>query len=158
VMIGAQTPSVDVGAAVSGPVGPSTFNVQQLAVANLATANTLPVALMEQVFGSLEQSAVMQESALVQPGAILSSESGDQAPNGVRDLALLQTPAATVQADWLSDDYVAYLTQTSGRGLLASTATLPEGAAAGGEETDLEAGLEAYFAREASQTNQPRLR
>ena len=68
VEIGGQTPSVEIGALVTGSVGQSTFDVQQPAVANLATANALPVALMEQVFGSMEQAAVMQEITLVQPG------------------------------------------------------------------------------------------
>ena len=83
----------------------------------------------------------------MQPGAILTAESNDQA-NSSRDLALLQVSATGVgTAEWLSDDYLAYLGQTVRRGLIAPAAGLLDEAAL---DTDDLAGLDAYFAREAA--------
>jgi len=139
-------------AAVSAPAGPTTFDLQLPAVGTTTAASSaLPLAVVEQVFGTLEQTAVaLQDSALIQPAAILSSESSDQAHgNVVRDLALLQAPAGVAPAEWLPEDLLAYLGQTAGRGLLASGANLLDGEGPGAEGVDLD-GVEAFFAREAA--------
>jgi len=132
-------------AAVSVPAVPSSFDVQ---AASRAASSALALAVVEEVFAGLAETAQwVQETALVQPGVILTSESNDQgSTNRVRDLALLQASAGVSQsAEWLPGDWLASLGQTSRRGLLASAADPLDGAA---EDAD-QAGLEAYFAREA---------
>jgi len=82
--------------------------------------SALPLAVVEQVFGDQEQARqLVQNSAFTQPGVILTSASNEQAANGVRDLAWLQTPAGLPPAEWLPDDPMAYLGQTARRGLPA---------------------------------------
>jgi len=100
---------------------------------------------------SLEQTAqVLQASALVQPGAILASESCDQTPSAIRDLDVMQAPVAMAKPDWLADDELVYWAQTAQRGLPTSAADLLDSAAPGPDGSD-PAGLEAYFAGEGSQ-------
>jgi len=139
-------------AAVSVPAVPSSFDVQ---AASRAASSALALAVVEEVFAGLAETAQwVQETALVQPGVILTSESNDQGTTTrVRDLALSvsnlapgESPGANYNtAEWLPGDWLASLGQTSRRGLLASAADPVDGAA---EDAD-QAGLEAYFAREA---------
>src|SRR5262249_54035816 len=72
-----------------------------------AVANVLPLAVVEKAFSGLEQAAQLaQDSALVQPGAILTADSGEHERDlGVRDLALLQASARVGEtAEWLPED------------------------------------------------------
>jgi hypothetical protein len=111
-----------------------------------AAANVLPAALVEQVFGNLEQTGVVTpDGTYVQPGVILSTEAGDRG-TGVRDLAMLQVQTGTMGSEWLTDESLAYLGQ-SGRGLLLSGGVLEDGLAQDGD--DLSA-LDAVFAGETS--------
>ena len=84
---GPESSWVFAGTAVSASSAESvsTYEVQQTAVGGSlsASAGALPAALMEQVFGSLVQAAVvLQESAMVQPGAILQTESMERGTSG----------------------------------------------------------------------------
>jgi hypothetical protein len=132
---------------VEGARVPQSLATQITDVAAITTAvNALPMAVVEQVFSGLEQAAQLaQDSAMVQPGAILTTESSEQGDHGVRDLALLQASAGAGQtAEWLPEDMLAYLGHAKGRRLLDADDQLTD--AADGEDLT---GLEAYFAREA---------
>jgi len=158
VTIAAQTPSAggslfpmsQAEAAVSAPAGSSAFDVQNAAAeASTAVSSALPLVVLEQVFGSLKQTAqVVQYGAFVQPRAILTLRPRDQAASGVSDWAVLQAPAGIAKLGWLSDDELAYPGQNAQYGLLISVADLLDSAAPPPDCGDL-AGLEAYFASEA---------
>jgi hypothetical protein len=138
-----QTPNV-----ANEPVGPSTFDVQQPVVAtSTASQNVLPLAVVDKVFSGLDQvQIVLQDSTLVQLGAMLASESDAQSSNEVRDLTLLRTPAGVPQPEWLPDDYLAFLGQPARRGQPAMVADLLNDAALGLENDNL-GGFDAVFAR-----------
>jgi autotransporter-associated beta strand protein len=124
-------------APLSAPTSAGSFDVQSSAT---AAANTLALSLVEQVLGNMEETVkVVQDAAVIQPGVLVNTESNDQAHNGIRDLALLQTPLAFGQSgEWLPDDFLTHL----------SHAPKQVDADMAAEESDL-AGLDAYFADEA---------
>ena len=114
------------------------------------------MAAVAQVYGSLDQiTQVVEDSGLVQPGAILTSLSSDQAPSGVRDLAWLQAPAGLAQPEWLSRDELLDLGQAARRGQPVLLAGLLDDEALRAEVDDL-AGLEAFFAGAAAKGGQSR--
>jgi hypothetical protein len=138
-------------ASVSELVGPAaSFSLQASTAPSVATA--LPVSLVEQVFGNLEETAqVVEETSFAQPGPLLSWENGERTPANVRDLALLQGQTWSFQRDWMSQDSPAYLAQTA-RGLTGGVPALLDGAALGhDDEADELAGLDAFFARQAGE-------
>jgi hypothetical protein len=136
-----------------GTNGVSQANVVQAVNAPSASpsASLLPLVAVEQVLGSLEHaSQVVQDSAFIQPGVILTSESSDQSPSTVRDLAVMQGPLGADQSEWLPGDWLMQLGQAARQGLKVSTPADTQDISTGGlEEIDL-AGLEAYFAREGA--------
>jgi hypothetical protein len=138
-------------ASVSELVGPAASLSLQAATAP-SVANALPVSLVEQVFGNLEETAqVVEETSFAQPGPLLSWENGERTPANVRDLALLQGQTWGFQRDWMSQDSPAYLAQTA-RGLTGGVPALVDGAALGhDDEADELAGLDAFFARQAGE-------
>jgi hypothetical protein len=103
------------------------------------------------VLGSLEHaSQVVQDSAFIQPGVILTSESSDQSPSTVRDLAVMQGASGADQSAWLPEDWLTALGQPGRQGLAVSTLASTQDILTGGmNEIDL-TGLEAYFAREGA--------
>ena len=140
-------------------VNQSTFDVQPAAIlTNIASsASALPLGLVEQVFGDLaETTQLVQENSLGQPGPVVSWETGDRTLMGVRDLALAPSGMAGPR-DWVSDDYLTYLGQAAQRGVMASVPALLDGTASGTDEGDELAGLEAFFAREATGGNRSRM-
>jgi hypothetical protein len=64
----------------------------------------------------------------------------------VRDLAMMQAQPGTTGTEWLTDESLAYLSQ-SGRGMLLGSGAMDDGTAQDGD--DLSA-LDAVFAKEAS--------
>jgi hypothetical protein len=112
----------------------------------MATASVLPVALMEQVFGTLEQTGVVApDGTFVQPGVILSTESSERGPSvGVRDLGVQQVQLGGSPAEWLPEDSLAYLSQ-GGRGLLMTESPGADGMDQDGADVNA---LDAVFARE----------
>jgi hypothetical protein len=142
--------TVDAG---RGTEGVSQGSVVPAAAASSVSSSSslLPLAAVEQVLGSLEHaSQVVQDSAFIQPGVILTSESSDQSPNTVRDLAVLQGPGGADQAEWLPQDWLTLQGQTARQSLAVSTLGDTQDSLTGKvDDIDL-AGLEAYFAREAA--------
>jgi hypothetical protein len=141
-------------AAISLPAGPSTiFDVLQSPPGlGLAAVSSVPLAVMEQVFGSMEHAAAaLQGSALGQPAAILTVEAPDQSPTSIRDLALLHVPLGAAQNDWLPNDGEATLGGTARRDLLvASSAELLDNPASVLTDDEELAGFDAYFTREGN--------
>jgi hypothetical protein len=139
-------------------VGPiSTFDIQQSAAlaAIQATANALPLTVVEQVFGEPVQH-VAHESALAQPSPIFSWEENDLALQGIRDLAFFQT-SATGQRDWVASDTTARLDQfvpgellATAPALLDKTVPLGEDGTSSGSDS---IGMEAFFARTGKKGN-----
>jgi hypothetical protein len=128
----------------------SSFDVQSTA-ALAASASAVPLALMEKVFGNLDQTAqVIQETALGQPGPLLSGDSSERSLAGVRDLAQVQASALVGQQEWLPDDYAAFLGLSSQRALMGGVPALLDNAVTGLDDPDDLAGLDAFFAREAA--------
>jgi hypothetical protein len=146
VRIVSQAPVVQNSVMLSGPTDTSTVQVAQqetAAISTIGNAEVLPMAIVEQIIGSLGQAGhVVQDNMLLQPGAILTSESGDQ---GLSDPASL----GAGQADWLTQDYLAYLGQAARRSLLTPATYLLDGSSTDTLCSYVD-GVEAYFAREGS--------
>jgi hypothetical protein len=134
------------------PVVASTSEAQP-ALANVASAaSAVQLAVIEQLFGNPEQTAlVMHDGTFSQPGPLLSGDSGDRTvTGGIRDLALVQGPALAGSRDWVSDDVLAYLGQTMPQGMVAAVPALLDGSALGLDDSDGVVGLDAFFALQAS--------
>jgi Cohesin domain len=149
VTIGASAVGAGGGAiVVSSGTEPSVATVSGTVAqpGGMASASVLPAVLVEQVFGNLEQTGVVApDGTLVQPGAILSTESSERGVSvGVRDLSVLQGQTGLAPAEWLPEDSLAYL-GLSGRGQLLSGTSSEDGLDQDG--ADLGA-LDAVFARE----------
>jgi hypothetical protein len=112
--------------------------------------NLLPLVAVEQVLGGLEHaSQVVQNSAFIQPGVILTFQINELFPNTVHDLALIQRPGGADQAEWLPEDWLTSLGQTARQAVADATLADTQDILTGGmDEMDLD-GLEAYFSREA---------
>jgi hypothetical protein len=133
VMVSVPTVVSGVSGVVAGP-------------APVVAANVLPAALVEQVFGNLEQTGVVgPDGTNLQPGVILNTEGSDRG-SGVRDLAMMQAQPGTAGTEWLTDESLSYLGQ-SGRGLLLTGGVMDDGTVQDGD--DLSA-LDAVFAKESS--------
>jgi hypothetical protein len=137
------------GRGVGGEGYASAFDVTPTAapVTEASSVSTPPQALMEQVFGNLDQTGqVARDSAQVQPGVILNSQTGIQSLETNHDLAILAVPAS--QPDWVSDDYLAYLSRAARRGLPNVTFDLLDSATTA-DGTDADA-VDAFFSREGA--------
>jgi hypothetical protein len=156
---GAYVLEVDNGGVVDGgqrtveggraPGGASQASVAP--VVDAPSANLLPMAAMEQMLGGTEHaSLVVQDSALIQPGIILTTAPNDQTPSQVRDLAAVQGSVGTEPSEWLTEDWLAALGQPTSQGLgMTRSGATQDGLIGGMDELDL-AGLDAYFAREGA--------
>jgi hypothetical protein len=118
-------------------------------LAVIPAPSAIAMATVEQVFSGLQETAQLaQESAVMQPAAILTPESSESGrDHAIRDLALLQqaTPGTSQASHASPDDMLAYLTQTTGRGL-AGTA---DDQSADVKDEDYLAALERYFASDS---------
>ena len=101
----------------------------------IAAHSQVPTAYyLEQVFGEIDP-MLAQESMIAQPAAILNTDLNEQTSVSGQDKAMLQ-PLADTQHDWVPAELLEHFGQTGHDGV---------------NEADL-AGLEAFFAREASET------
>jgi hypothetical protein len=124
----------------------SSAAVGQIAQQAPTNASASPLAMVEQVFGNLEQTAqLVQDGAFAQPAAILTADSSEGSSNGIRDLASRQSPLGMNHADWMSDDSLAYFGRVGGLAPATSASDLQDATTAG---DDL-AGIDAFFAKEA---------
>jgi hypothetical protein len=125
--------------------GPS---VLEVASANPAASNALAMAVVEHLFLGLEQTAhLVEDSVRPQPRAIFISEATNQgAENRIQDLPLLEVPCLWGEvAEWLPDDYLAFLRRTAKQYEEADVA-VPLDEDQSIAEADNLAGLETLFA------------